>query len=1022
MFIPTTLTKAPGLKAELCVWDAVTRAFSERTTVAIHHFPMFLSNGAGRREIDILIVNSLLGVCVIEVKGITIDKICAIQGHQWSYSNFYELEGSPFEQAENQLNMLCNHLETNPLLYRRLTKRIFIALPNISEKQWEERGFHQQINVPLPIFKEDLASPQCLLQKLKSFTLTEAQGGELSELELTNISRALGIRMTETNKVVLQSNIPFSHLYLVQTVDDFRFFKNSISTALCNGTKIYLLTYVDLELSCIEDYEKHIKAFQLNIYKAKSSIRTPIASNFYIDGIDIPVPLLTQIEEHFPSFNSGQFRAIHQPIDSHQIITAGAGTGKTHVMIDRILFLLINGRIPLKLVTMITFTNASTNEMKKRLEEKFITLFNLTLQSQFLVFAEEVKDMQISTIHSFARSILKQLAHEIGYGQNVKLRSFKFSKKSIIHELLDEFFLTRDLNKFLMTKIKDYEFIDLVYDMWEEMEKKGLTLEEMQRIDWGVVSGTEATVIHETLQYIFSHCETRLEDLKREENTITMGDLIRKLKLFTNSEDKMKQLSKDHYIFVDEFQDSDTMQIELLASLQMFLNYRLFVVGDIKQAIYRFRGADYKSFQELQEATKRFKYIETELQLNYRSSSSLLEKMHPLFERWNSQGWLNYNKTDRLLSNEKSQFPNSDWHVSLRFEEDFEKALDTLPNKKEKVAFIVRTNRHAKRIKEYCLSKNIPTSENLDGTFFISDSVLHFKGLIDGLLYSHEPKFLLNALQTPYFGYEIPFHLLVPFGGHKERILSFINNRINNDFNQYVLLLRTLAPMTVIQKIIFEMQLFARLPKFVEQQLKNQNEKVLPSKEEIQIAVLRYEKNLQHLMILIEKTFSSQHVTLQTLRDWLQLQISTNRSENEPLLEHHKAQVEITTVHRSKGLEYHTVFLPITNSPFNAIEQNYFLEEGSENTKADAKRKFGWKIKVSDKPTFREFENNHFKIIKMHEDYEKLKEETRLLYVALTRAEQRIYITMPKRKKIPKESWAFILERGGLINGLGEFE
>lgn len=1013
------LKEAPGLKAELCVWDSVTRLFDEKKTVAVHRYPIFFSNITGRREIDILIVNELLGVCVIEVKGVTIDQISAIQGHQWSYTNFYEDKGNPFEQAENQINMLCRHLEMNPLLYRRLTKRVFVALPYVTEKQWRDRGFHEQINVPLPVFKEDLEDKHKLFAKLQAFALSKADG-KLTKLELTKISQALGIQTTEEQQGVLESRLPFSHLYIVQTSNDYERFKETITGALLNGTKVYLLTYTKVQLSGITDFERYIKAFQLNVYMAENlSDQECIPSQFFIDGEHITESLLEHIAEHFPKFNKGQFKAIHQPIDSHQIITAGAGTGKTHVMIDRILFLLMNGGIPLNLITMITFTNASTNEMKRRLEEKFISLFNLTGHSQFLMFAEEVKDMQISTIHSFARSILNQLAHEIGYGRNVQLRSYKFEKKLIIQQLLDEFFSNRPVEDFLSTNLKDYEFIDLVYDMWEEMEKKGLTAEEIQQIDWGSVSSSEASVIHDTLNYIFSYCETRLDDLKRAENAITMGDLIRKLKLFTNSEEKMKQLSSDRFIFVDEFQDSDNVQIELLASLQKFLNYRLFVVGDIKQAIYRFRGADYRSFKELRDATKGINYEEIELQINYRSSAPLLNKMHPLFKRWHKEGWLTYEKTDRLLSNEGSQFPNNDWYVSLGYEDVFRKALETLPSKKDKIAFIVRTNRHAKRIKDFCESINVPTTENLDGTFFISEPVMHMKALLDGLLYPHEPKYLLNALQTPYFGYVIPYHILLPFGGHKERITSFINERTNDDFSQYVLSLRSLAPMTVIQKIIFDKQLFARLPSYVEQQLHTHNKERTPSKDEIELAVSRYEKNLQHLMILIERNFSSQHVTLQTLRDWLQLQISTNRSENEPILEQHKAQVEITTVHRSKGLEYHTVFLPITNSPFNAVEQQYFIEEASERTKTAAQRKIGWNIKRKDTQYFA---NNYFEELKIHEDREQLKEETRLLYVALTRAKQRVYITMPKRKKISNESWAFILARGGLIEGLEGFE
>ncbi|MGM0775942.1 MAG: UvrD-helicase domain-containing protein [Bacillota bacterium] len=1020
MFIPTSLTDAPGLKAELDAWKAITLAFDEKSALAIHHYPMFFSNGAGRREIDILIVHPQLGVCVIEVKGININQLKGIEGHKWTYKDYYEDQSSPFEQAENQLNMLCSFLEENPILYRRFSKRVFVALPYISEKEWQERGFHKQINSPTPLFKEDFTDLNHLLKKMQSSYLKEVKGN-LSNFEFKKISQALGIHKQEANQPKLKSYLPFSHTYILQTRDDFERYKQDITQALQNGTKVYLLIYTDIQLSAIKDADQYIDSFQLNIYKGVLTDNPPLDSECFIDGENISESLLTELAAQFPSFNTGQFKVIHQPIDSHQMITAGAGTGKTHVMIDRILFLLLKGGVPLEQIIMITFTNASTNEMKKRLEEKFITLFHLTRQSQFLLFAEEVKDMQISTIHSFARSILKQLAHEIGYGQNVQLRSYKFVKKSIIHELLDQFFSARSVEPFLQTRIKDYEFIDLVYAMWEEMEKKGLSTEEIQNIDWGTVTGTDATIIHEILQFIFKRCEAMLDELKHAENSITMGDLIRKLKLFTGSRDKMKQLSKDRYIFVDEFQDSDAVQIELLASLQKFLQYKLFVVGDIKQAIYRFRGADYKSFQELEDTTKGIKYVKTELQLNYRSSGQLLNKMHPLFKSWNDRGWLTYEKLDRLLSDKETEFQNDDWNVSLNYEEDFERALASLPSKKDKIAFIVRTNRQAKRIKEFCESKNIPTTENLDGTFFISKPVLDLKALLDGLLYPNEPKFLINAMETPYFGYKIPYHLLVQFSGDKKRISSFIHAKTSDQFKKYVNLLRNLAPMTVIQKIIFENQLFARLPEYIKQTLKS-NVDNSPAQENIKLSVLRYEKNLQHLMILIERSFAAQNLTLQTLRDWLQLQISTNRTENEPLLDQDTSQVEITTVHRSKGLEYHTVFLPITNSPFNAVEQQYFLEEASENTRQAGKRKFGWQIKVKDKPKYAVYMNNYFETLKTYEDQEQFKEETRLLYVALTRAEQRIYITMPKLHKIPNESWAFILSQGGLIAGLEEFK
>ncbi|MGC7872108.1 UvrD-helicase domain-containing protein [Desulfosporosinus sp. SYSU MS00001] len=1018
MFIRTSLVTAPGLAAELLVWNAVERVFDESNTLAIHHFPMFFSSGTGRREIDILIVNELLGVCVIEVKGLNIRQIANIQGHVWLYNDFYEDWGSPYQQAEHQLDMLCRHLEKEPLLYRRLSKRAFVALPYITEQEWRERGFNELLHVPPVLFKDDFADLQRLLSKLQQYAVWRTDV-KLTKLEMKKVGYELGIQQPESSEAVLQPRQPFSRLYVIGTKEEFVQEKQEIKNALQKGTKVYVLSYEELDKQLLVEFEKYKGEYQFNVYKAEKAIADKVTTRCFVDGEYLIEGPLDLVSSHFTAFNKGQYKAIHQPIDAHQIITAGAGTGKTHVMIDRILYLLVSSSVPLSKITMITFTNASTNEMKKRLEEKFLTLFELTRQANFLHYAEQVKDMQISTIHSFARSILTELAHEIGYGLNVQLRSYVYEKKRIIEELLDEYHKGHSVDSFLKIRVKDYEFIDLVFKMWEEMEKKGLTNEEVLRLDWGTPKDANSVVIQEILKSIFSQCEMRLDELKRAENAITTGDLIRKLKLFTSSDEKMRQLPRDRYLFVDEFQDSDAVQIELLASLQKYLQYRLFVVGDIKQAIYRFRGADYKSFQELKQETADIAYQETGLQLNYRSSCSLLNAMHPLFERWQKMGWLQYEKKDRLLSNQKSQFPSgSDWKVTSDYQPYLQQALRTLPGADDKIAFIVRTNRHAKKVKEYCVSLGISTTENLDGTFYTCQSVLHFKALLEGLLYPEEPKYLLNALQTPYFGCVIPYQSLIPFGGHKEQLVRFIHKSTNDQLKNHARSLRTLAPMTLVQLIIRKNQFFRRLPDSIKQQLKEENPQQEPTGEAIRLGVQRYEKNLQHLMILIERNFASQQVTLSVLRDWLQLQISTNRSENEPVLEGNKAKVEITTVHRSKGLEYHTVFLPITKYPFNTVQQPFFLEENSEESKRAGRRKVGWSIVVNEQERSSEYSNSHFINLKRYEDEEQLKEETRLLYVALTRAKQRVYIEMPKHNKVKENSWAYILERGGLIEGL----
>ncbi len=94
-----------------------------------------------------------------------------------------------------------------------------------------------------------------------------------------------------------------------------------------------------------------------------------------------------------------------------------------------------------------------------------------------------------------------------------------------------------------------------------------------------------------------------------------------------------------------------------------------------------------------------------------------------------------------------------------------------------KIALIVRTNKQALDVMSWCNRANIGTVQNLEGTFYKSDAVIHFKMLLDALLYPNEARYLVDLLQSPYFGYEIPIKLLVPFRGNSQedyRIYKYI--------------------------------------------------------------------------------------------------------------------------------------------------------------------------------------------------------------------------------------------------------
>ncbi|MDN7242208.1 UvrD-helicase domain-containing protein [Planococcus sp. N028] len=1010
MYIEGNDSNIAGYKAEKVVLEAIRSSYGD-TLIGIHHFPMFGESGENPKEIDILLVDKILGLTAIEVKGINIQQISTISAHNWYYKDFYIDKGNPYEQVKNQMYMLQNYLENDPILYHRFSKRVLVALPYITSEEWASRNFENKISIPPIIFKDDLTHPSMLKDKIKKAAIWE-NPKPMSDIQWNHLLQKLGVGLNQT---ILSRNQPFSSLYIINTEQEFLDYKKQIREELKNGIKVYVLSYINLTISMLNIFESNssddinsfIHAFQFLYYQSEiqGSRRTDVIYNgaSIIDDKNFQ----NSIANDFPTFDLGQYLAIHADSLSHEIVTAGAGTGKTHVMIDRILFLLIHENIKLSSIDMITFTNESTNEMKDRLEKRFITLYQLTKQPKFLFFAEEVSDMTISTIHKYSKSILKRLAHEIGYGQNLSVSSFITDKKTVIEKLLNSYLVGDKLKDFITCNIPTFELVNTIHFIWNKMEIKGLSSKEILDLDWGKANSKEAIILQDIFTYVFKECEAKLEIIKKKKNAISTGDLIRKLKQFTGNPDILNQLFKNRFVFIDEFQDSDSVQIELFASLANHLNYKLFVVGDLKQSIYRFRGADYKSFKILKKSILSKKVVHISLNQNYRSTAELLNELHLIFEKWGASGLLEYDsETDRLYGTTSSSFAENIYIKEDVFK-SVQEALLNVTDDKDKVALIVRTNKQARLAKEICNTKGITTSENLDGTFYTSDAVLHFNTLLKTLLFPNEPKYLIDLLQTPYFGYVIPYQKLIEFNGNKEAISNYLSNATGNIFNAYVRSLKTKSPLAIFHEIVQEHSLFNNLNVFFKE-IKN-----ISDENQLNYLTRKYERNLQHLITQIEKTFESKNLELFTIEQWLMIQIKTNRKENEPLLSNTKTQVEITTVHRSKGLQYHTVILPYTDLRFAKFKTDFYFQEEPENEQEVLKsRKIGWQIDKSTKTAEKIFQNNHHKKLLELDMSEMKKEEARLLYVAMTRAINQLYIV--RRNKTPENTWSALLKLGGL--------
>jgi superfamily I DNA and RNA helicase len=176
-FITTELLGTSGETGEQLVWDSVRSSFAERDCIGYWRYPIFSQAGKFRKEPDVLIADREWGLIIIEVKSVTIDKIVNIAGHRWEYQNFYTQFGNPYQQAENQLFALLEYCDREPILQRQITARVLVALPFISEQQWQARGFHQLPSNPPILFQENLSFVRETIQK----TPTVIRGNKLTQ-------------------------------------------------------------------------------------------------------------------------------------------------------------------------------------------------------------------------------------------------------------------------------------------------------------------------------------------------------------------------------------------------------------------------------------------------------------------------------------------------------------------------------------------------------------------------------------------------------------------------------------------------------------------------------------------------------------------------------------------------------------------------------------------------------------------------------------------------------------------------
>ena len=804
--------------------------------------------------------------------------------------------------------------------------------------------------------------------------------------------------------------------------------KKRVDELLSKGIKLLAFCTKPLGKSIQENWEKFAEAGLLKVFMSCGDI----PEITIIDGRYSQFEAeLKSLSDKNPDFNIEQYKVEHAPEDRSLTIEAGAGTGKTTVMIDRILFLMhtVPG-LCFEDIAMITFTNEATQNMVHKIEDVLLARYKAVGSAKYVQMLEDVSKIKISTIHSFSKEMIAELASSVGYGDSFKLKSFTYEKRQLIRHYLNEYFNTYENARYVRGTIGSslYDAEKLIMEYWKQLDNIGLSDEEIASLNWGEAADEESLNMHNVLKNAFTELGKRYYALKLSQNAIAVEDIIRELRRIFTSGEKIDVKGRPiKYLFVDEFQDTDDAQIATVAWLVRTFRLCLFAVGDVKQSIYRFRGAEETAFEHLREMLRDAADNELDnyaLVRNYRTSKDILVELHKIFFRLGKKNLLCYREP---LIPQKA-FPGKFSIQSSRFTNGIPDVLsdvlrDALKDckaealrsrtencKEQHVTVLARTNFQIEMIGDLCREKKISCYIRREGTLFRSRAVLDFVAMIRAYLFPSSAEALFNFLDTPYAPETFNLGEINRHEPASKGQTAYLREKLSScGFERRLEDFRTRPVLAVLREIIKDDEI-------VERYAAERNDEMLDwaepeRKTQIKVDCAQYRADLEQLFVIIRKKFSGDMIALSTVFDYITLSINTNTTEDEPDIEGNFGPgcVYGMTVHKAKGLEFDTVIFPFTSRPYRRDCDTEILFDYDENGKPV---RVGWAcVKWKDKfKSETEFIrcNNYYEHCAESEMDAVDREEARLLYVAMTRAIRRLDVIMPPNPK--EHTWAKFLE------------
>ena len=373
------------------------------------------------------------------------------------------------------------------------------------------------------------------------------------------------------------------------------------------------------------------------------------------------------------TLNDKQLEAVNHT-EGPCLVLAGAGSGKTRVLTERIIKLIDDGVSPYNILA-ITFTNKAAKEMRVRVQNKIGDVAN---------------SIFIGTFHSFGLRILRENYDAIGYSSNITILDTDDTKSLIKRILKENSFDPADYDiKHIISKISSAK-----NDGISPLEFSKLFLNEHDKV---------IGLVYE--KYL---------KLLKENNSVDFDDLLLKpVEIFKKRKDILeKYQERFRYILVDEYQDTNSIQYELCKMLAKKYN-NIFVVGDANQSIYSWRNADYRNILNFEKDYKNAHVVL--LEENYRSTNTILKAANSVIKN-NNEG-TKLNLWTSIGDGEKVEY--------IRVEDEIKESSFVINKIKELVsegysyndfAVLYRTNAQSRTVEEAFVRNNIPY--NIIGSYY----------------------------------------------------------------------------------------------------------------------------------------------------------------------------------------------------------------------------------------------------------------------------------------------------------------